>query len=97
MPLPFHGSKGSIGTSAVQLIGTSTLLDYGVEVKADPANSGTVYVGLAGVTNGNASATDGFPLLASHSLFVPKAVAKDASLIYVIASGAGQKVFFIGA
>ncbi len=90
-------AKSSIGTSAVALTGTSTPVRYGVLVKAADGNSGTVYVGYADtVTANSADATDGIPLAAGASLAVPadKLPNRNATDVYLIASGAGQKVFY---
>jgi hypothetical protein len=86
-----HGSKGSIGTSAVQVTTTSIKLEKGVIVKAAAGNGGTVYVGNSDVTANSAEATDGFELTAGESITVP---VDDVSKVYVIGSGAGQQVFW---
>ncbi len=86
-----HGRKSSVGTSAVQLTAAIAHLGKGVQIKADAANSGTVYVGGSTVTADAADATDGFPLSAGEGLLVP---VDDPSKVYLIGSAAGQKVFF---
>lgn len=90
-----HGSKGSIGGTALVLIATTTPpthLTKGAQIKAAADNDGTVYVGKSDVTADSAAATDGYPLSPGEALFVP---VDDPSKIYVIGSGAGQKVFFL--
>ncbi len=76
---------------AVQLVSAASHLTKGVQIKAPETNSGVVYVGASGVTADSADATDGFPLSPGEGLFVP---VDDPSKLYVIASAAGQKVFW---
>ena len=91
--VPVHGSKASIGGTALQLTTSEAPLRNGLLVRAATTNSGTVYVGGSTVTADSAAATDGFPLLAGESV---KVEADKASLVYAIGSATGQKVFFIG-
>ena len=88
------GSKSSISTTALQLTTSTMDSRRGVLVKADAANSGTVYVGLSTVTKGadGTDATAGFELSAKESVVIPHL---KASEIYVIGSASGQKVYFI--
>lgn len=87
------GSKSSVGTSAVQMISTSTPTKYGVVVKAVNGNTGKIYVGFSSsVTNGSSDATDGFELGAGESI---RCQISDVNVIYVIASTTGQKVSWI--
>ena len=53
------GRKSSIGTSAVQLVATSSHLTKGVQLKTPDTNVGVVYVGKSGVTADAADATEG--------------------------------------
>lgn len=85
-----HFSKGSIGATAVQLSSSATRCFKGVQIKADPANTGVVYIGKSDVTANTAAATDGYPLAAGEELFVPTDL---LSTVYAIGSAAGQKVF----
>ncbi|MCA9100066.1 MAG: hypothetical protein R3C10_03670 [Pirellulales bacterium] len=88
-----HGSKSSIGTSAVQLVASSTPATRGVLVRAAHDNTGTVYVGASSSVTANSSdATDGLPLAAGDSLLVK---VDDANKVYLIANTTGQKVFFL--
>lgn len=83
--------RKSIGTSADQIIATSTPCKMGVIVKSADANTGIVYVGTSsGVTAGGTAATDGFELGAGQSLTVP---IDDANKVYIIASAASQNVY----
>ncbi len=85
-------SKGSINTSGVQLIVTSTPAKFGVQVKAANGNLGVVYIGQAsGVTAGTSEANDGFELGAGESNFFP---VDDTNKLWVIGSTTSQKVFF---
>lgn len=86
-----HGSKSAIGTTAVQMTTTSVVAKKGVLVKAANANTGTVYVGNSDVTAGGTDATDGMELGAGEWTMVE---VNNVNLIYLIASGVGQKVFF---
>lgn len=61
---------------------------HSITVKADPANSGTVYVGDATVTAGT-----GFSLTPGESVTLP---VTDMSTIYHMASADGQTVQYIG-
>lgn len=87
-----HGRKSSIGTSAVQLTATSIDCLRGVVIKAANANTGTLYVGNSDVTADSADATDGFELGSGESAFVE---IDDVSKVYVIASAASQKAFWM--
>ena len=88
-----HGSKDSIGTTAVQLSETSIPANNGVLIKADKDNSGTVYVGNSGITAGNSNpTTDGFPLDAGETLFLE---IDNANKIYLRADTTAQVVSFI--
>lgn len=88
-----HGSKSSIGATAVALSSAAITAFKGVLIKAAPNNSGIVYVGNSdAVTADGADGTTGFPLAAGESLFVEK---EAAGSVYLIGSATGQKVFFI--
>lgn len=92
----FNFSKAVDG-SAVQLSGTTQTPAYGFTIKAGTSNSGVVYVGVnSNVTANSSAATDGVPLAAGESIFIPRAIASDVTGIYCIGSAAGQKVFVIG-
>jgi hypothetical protein len=86
-----HGRKSGVGTTAVALTTTSVTATKGVQLRAADANTGVVYVGKSTVTTDSADATDGYPLAAGESLFVP---VDDASKIYLRATAASQKVFW---
>ena len=92
-------AKSSIGTSAVQLISTSTPVSYGVQIKAAAANASKVHVGFANTVTANADdTTDGYELAAGQEVFIPVAhsgLNRDASNVWLIATGASQKVFYI--
>ena len=89
------GRKSAIGTTALALIGTATPVTYATTIKAAAANTGKIYVGLAGVTADSAEGTDGLELAAGEAVSLPKQFAADASLIFLIGSAASQKVFFV--
>lgn len=88
-----HGSKGSIGTTALQLTSSQLTLARGITIKADVDNSGVVQVGRSDVTHGvSAPATDGFKLAAGEEVFIE---ASDPTQVYVISADAGQAVTWI--
>ena len=90
----FHGSKSSIGATAVQLTTVDTPIQKGVTIKADVANSGTVYVGNSSdVTADGGDGTTGFALEGGSSLTVEL---DNLDRIYLIGSASGQKIFFWG-
>lgn len=95
--MPAFNFSKAVDGSAVQLSASEQTPAYGFTIKAGTANSGVVYVGVnSNVTAGTAAATDGVPLAAGDSIFIPKAIASDVTGIYCIGSAAGQKVFVIG-
>jgi len=88
----YHGSK-TVSTAAVALAAVSNVAQIGVLIKADPANSGTVYIGHTDVvTADTVAATDGFPLSAGDAVVIP---IENGNSVYAVASGAGQKVFWL--
>lgn len=88
-----HGSKASIGTTAVQLTTSSIPANNGVLIKASDNNAGVVYVGNSDVTASVAApTTDGFPLNAGDSIFIE---IDYADKIYLRADTASQVVSFI--
>ena len=91
----YHGSKASIGATALQLTSTSRSLNRGVKVKADAGNSTNfIFVGLSGVTAGtSAPTTDGYKLAAGEET---ELAIDDPSKIYVIGSTTGLAVSWIG-
>lgn len=87
------GAKSSIGVAAVQMVATSLKVKQGVLIKADINNAGTVYVGnSASVTAGAVDSTSGFPLEPNDWLELE---VDDVSSVYLIASQANQKVYWI--
>lgn len=88
-----HGAKSSVGGTAVQMTTNTIKTTTGVIIKAATTNTGIVYVGDDSAVTANAvDGTDGFPLTAGESITLP---ILDASTIYLIASAAGQKVFWV--
>lgn len=76
----------SVGTSQVQL--PSNQIYLAVTIKASNANSGTVYVGVTGVTT-----STGFELGAGEGVSIP---IDNTDKIYLIASASSQTVSYIG-
>lgn len=85
------GALSSIGTTQVQLVSSGTN-SMALTIKADPTNTGIVYVGKTGLTAGTTDATDGFPLWAGDSVDIFIAT---LSNVYLIASASGQKVWWM--
>lgn len=85
------GSKSGIGTSQVQLVSSGSN-SMALTIQADISNTGTVYVGKTGVTAGTTDATDGYPLLAGDSIDI---YYNAPANVYLIASAAGQKVYWM--
>jgi hypothetical protein len=89
---PRHGAKSGITTSATPIVASSKSAQSGVLIRADKANTDTVYIGQSTVTAGTTDATDGFPLYAGDFVFIPVI---DAALIYAIAASGTQRVFWL--
>ena len=88
-----HGSNLDIGTAAEVLTATSFRCIKGVLVRAPSTNTGNVYVGKSDVTAGTAAATDGMPLEAGDAIFIE---IDNPNKLYVIATVAAQKIFWLG-
>jgi|GEM_PF-1767258 len=86
-----HGRKSGIGAAVAPLTAAAVLATKGVQLRAADANSGVVYVGQSTLTADTADATDGYPLAAGETLFVP---VNDASKIFLRATAESQKVFW---
>ena len=84
----FSYNQVTVGTSAVQLATSSTPLKFGIVVKADPSNSGKVYVGDSSVSTSN-----GYCLTAGEGIAFE---IDDASKVYVVADTDNQKVYWLG-
>lgn len=83
----------AVGETVVSLSADTRDLEGGVQIVAQSTNTGVVYVGLRPtLTAGTAASTDGFPLAAGETLFVP--AAKESDLKF-IASAAAQKIYFV--
>jgi hypothetical protein len=87
-----HGSKSSIGTSAVQMTESSITAKQGIVVKAARGNTGVVYVGNSDVTADTVDDTDGFELSGGESVTIP---VNNANKVYVRASASGQRVYWV--
>ena len=91
-----NGKLSGITSTPVELInpGYNYVLTQGLQVLADSNNTDIVYIGFSsGITPGNADATDGFPLAAGASLFLP---CRRPEEIWVKAASGTLKVWFIG-
>jgi len=82
----FVAGQTSVGLTQVQLPNNPVYMS--VTVKANNANSGTVYVGLTGVTT-----STGFELGAGESVSLP---VDNTNRIFVIASAASQTISYVG-
>lgn len=89
-----HGSNQDIDTAAEQITATSFACKFGVTLRADSANTGTIYIGNSDVTVSGTAATDGIPLYPGDSLFLP---VTNSNIPYAIASANNQKIFWIAA
>lgn len=87
-----HGRNADIDTAAEQITTTSMPAKKGVLVRADPDNTGILYLGNSDVTAESAAATDGYPLYAGEAVFIE---VNDANKIYAIASANNQACFFL--
>lgn len=88
----FHQSK-TVGTTRIQLNNDNTTkLTRGIQIRADGANTGLIYVGTAPVTANTNPESDGFPIAANEGIFLP---IKHMDIVYVIATVAGQKLFWL--
>ena len=85
-----HFSNLDVDTAAEQL--TAFTCVWGVQIKADDANTSAVYVGKSDVTAGTTDATDGFKLNPGQGVFLP---VSNSNLVYVIGGAANQKVWVI--
>jgi hypothetical protein len=84
---PIFGTA-TIGASAVAVLDASQHTDIGVRVKADDDNSGSIYLG-----NSSAVLTStGWRLKAGQEL---ELFVSDVGQIFAIASGAGQKLYWM--
>lgn len=86
-----HGRNSSVTTTASQVTTSSIVAKFGIRIVAALANTDVIYVGNSDVTADSADATDGFPLQAGESMFLP---VNNANIPYVRAASGTQKVFF---
>lgn len=90
---PINTAGVAVGVTPVQLSPFTRPLEGGVQIVADALNTGIVYVGVRpNITAGSADATDGFPLSAGESLFLP---ANSESDVWMIADTAAQQIHFL--
>lgn len=86
----------TIGTTRGQVTADADILALrptnGVVLKANPDNTGKVYIGGSDVTAESASATDGFVLGPGEAKVVSMAKIDTMADIYVLGSAAGQRV-----
>jgi len=71
----------TVGTSVSSLSDNDRELDAGVQVIADPTNTGIIYVGVRDTLTADAAATAGFPLTEGQSLFLPVRRESDIKLV----------------
>lgn len=87
------GRNSNITGTASQLAAGGPAANEGITILASSANTGTIYVGYAStITADAADGTDGFPLAAGASIFLPARKVED---VWVIASTGTQKAWFI--
>jgi hypothetical protein len=81
-----------VGTSVAQQAANPT--SWGVVVKADDDNSGSIYVGFhSGITADSGNSTSGFRLKAGQALTLE---ISNTNLLYLIGSAASQKFSILG-
>ena len=83
-PSPF---QLTVGTSKQVLSSTIKNTSRGISLKADSANTGVIYVGKVDVTT-----SSGYPLGQNEVILLP---IDNPSLVYVIGSASGQKLYVI--
>jgi len=77
-----------VGTSEVQVGGASSVaLESGITILADSGNSGTIYVGVTGL-----STSTGFPLAAGAALELSLS---NLNIAYCISDAASQKIHYV--
>ena len=86
VPAVIYSGQQATTTSAAAL--PSQALANGYVITALPANTGTVYIGPAGVT-----ASTGYPLVAGQSISYQ---VTNASAIYIVDATSGDKIAFTG-
>lgn len=98
MATGFLGQNADVDAAA-EALAASTLVRSYVRIKALPANSGVVYVGLSD----QVSAATGYPLSAGQELTLDVGVFRvageltgDLANVYVIGSAANQAVGYVG-
>lgn len=87
-----HGGNSDVGTTAEQIVTTSTVAVKGVIVKAHRDNTGVIYIGNSDVTAATADATDGFPLESGEAITVE---IDNVNKLYAIASAVNQKLYWL--
>ncbi len=89
----FSTGSSAVGGTAVQLFPVGAKVIKGVQLKADAANTGIIYVGSnSGVTAAAADTTDGFPIAAGEGIFIP---IEDITRLWIIASVAAQEIYWL--
>ena len=86
-----HGSNRDIRQVAEQITSTSAAAKFGVILRADKANTGTLYIGNSDVTAGTTAGTDGIPLDAGESLLLR---VNNANIPYAIATADNQIIYW---
>lgn len=80
--------KVTATTAAAPVSAISLVSRYGFDLKADPGNGGTVYLGDCSVNS-----TDGYPLAAGETLHLD---IEDLSMVFMLASGSTQILKYSG-
>jgi len=78
----FQQGQTTVGTTKTTM--TTMIATRGIQVKAHPDNTGTVYIGRSDLTAGN-----GYFLMAGEDVFLPYHVCDD---VYILGSDADQVV-----
>jgi hypothetical protein len=80
--------NATIAQIAVQLTTQDLKATVGIELLADAANSGTIYIGF----NTNITSSTGFPLKAGDSINLP---VRSANEIFVISDSGTNKIYCV--
>jgi hypothetical protein len=86
-----NGQKG-VGTSAVQMSSSTTILKSGVNIKSHQQNSGKIYIGGNNQVTKDTEANGGYPLSAGEEMFLE---CKSPNMVWVIGDATGLTACFV--
>lgn len=88
--MPALTGQTTVGNTAVQVLNTSSPLQYGVKIKASNANGGYVYIGFANTV----TITTGLELAAGQCEFIGAQMCANLNALYLISNAASQSISF---